>query len=39
MKRASATFLYLRTWFLLDVIASFPYDYLIDDTSSDGSAA
>jgi hypothetical protein len=30
MKRKVVTFHYLKTWFILDVIASFPYDMLMD---------
>lgn len=39
MKRIPATLIYLRTWFLLDVLASFPYDYLMTDVEEEGAAA
>ena len=30
MSRIKSTLFYLRTWFLLDLIASFPYDYVFE---------
>jgi hyperpolarization activated cyclic nucleotide-gated potassium channel 2 len=39
MNRSKVTFYYLRTWFLMDVVASFPYDLVFQmDTSATAAA-
>lgn len=30
MNRKNSTLIYLKTWFFLDVIASFPYEFVFD---------
>ena len=37
MKRKNAIFIYIKTWFLLDFIASFPYDWAITGEYNDSS--
>lgn len=41
MKRKDVTMNYIKGWFVLDVLASFPYTWVFssDDASSDASAA
>jgi hypothetical protein len=35
MRRKKVIFYYIRTWFLLDVAASFPYDWCINTEGAD----
>lgn len=44
MKRRDIIVYYLKTWFLIDLLASFPYSWFInlddvDDQASDGISA